>query len=927
MKKQQYPYECGGAWARIFHREADHEVPRPGFRSVPVWHEVDSLNYMIRADIAKKHLDKWRHEKGQPVTHDYNFAKACFDEAPWVFVDEALACHGQPTSVLVLAVCYNEEKLIPFFLRHYEPIADKIIVYDGGSTDCSLDLLRASPKVEIVSAPSAEMHNRDLMKIRNEAWKEYRDDYDWVIVCDMDEFLYHPQLSQRLDEYRIKLSVTVPKIIGYQMFAEKFPQDDGHSQIYDLVRNGFADPEHLNKSMIFYAKDVDINYDMGCHSAKPAGRVIYSQEPFYLLHYKYVGYDEFLERNRALAARVSEDDKANHWAYHYEEHAKMSREYFDLVGAKATDVFSAISGTGKKVEWENLKKQDKFTFWEIVERNQYKVYPSFFTNKNVLDVGANIGVFSLLARECGAKQILSVEPNPEALKMLVPNVEGRNIEVLEKAVAAKDGEHMKVVQKAGFVPHDGKTFTLPAEEGVETISLHTLLSHITDPNPIILKIDTEGAEYDFLYGTAPEDFNRIEHILIEMHQDGGSQVGKKNLINPLREYICSLGYQEMGMEIGVPDHAMIFRYDKMHPVVPPYHRPEVTVDICTKNRYYSTLPLTLMSVAMQSYPIRKIILVDDSDTEKDGKMKDLRNDPMYQYFFRLLQLKNIEWEVVFGPKKGQHHNHQIVMDKAKTELIWRIDDDESPEANALEELVKHMQPGVGCVGGLVLDPSNAKPSPTMYENRNKMAEIFSRENTQWVIQPPGQVFEVEHLYSSFLYRKVSDIGYDLSLSPVAHREETIFSHEYFRKGWKVLVTTDAKTWHFRNPQGGIRSTPNPELWEHDEKIFQRKLQSWAIKPEGKIFDIDAGIGDTICFKTILPDLLKKHKQLTIGTYYPTLFKDYPQIKILHPWAVKDILGHKVAELQNVYRHLWRESDRGRKLTLIEAYRELFIDEK
>jgi len=48
---------------------------------------------------------------------------------------------------------------------------------------------------------------------------------------------------------------------------------------------------------------------------------------------------------------------------------------------------------------------------------------------------------------------------------------------------------------------------------------------------------------------------------------------------------------------------------------------------------------------------------------------------------------------------------------------------------------------------------------------------------------------------------------------------------------------------------------------------------------------------------------------------------------MHPWQAKDIVGEKIAEVQNIYRYLWQESSKGRKLHLIEAYRELFLEEK
>jgi FkbM family methyltransferase len=1216
----------GGAWGKIRHLEENKDLPEPGFQNFPVWTHIDSLNYLVRADIAKKHAEKWRHKTTGPkvgpvtsglVTHDFDFAKACFEEKPWIFVDEVLGSHGQPMSILVQAVCWNEEKMIPFFLRHYLTFADKIIVYDGGSTDKSLELLRACDKVEIVPVPNDKMNNLELMRIRNEAWKEYREDYDWVIVCDMDEFLWHKNLKGKLEEFR-SARITVPTVVGFQMISDTFP-DNQIMQLYDCVREGFPDPEHLNKSMIFNPKCVDIRYAMGCHQANPIGTVVKSGEALYLLHFKFAGYTEFIERNKRMADRVSDEDKKNNWAFHYARDAQMTYEEFRQLKKKASFILDDAPTSNPLIARRDLQAQNSSIFYEIVETNQYRVFKKDFIGKNVIDVGANIGIFSLLADEYGAERIVAVEPQPPTLQILKQNVAGRSILVIDKAVGKKDGEWVEMVNRPEFSPTDGRMYSRPSLSGTETIGLDHLVASIDDGKPILLKVDCEGAEYDLFYGASLKTLGKIHTIVMETHEDIFRWEGKKGLADKLCNYLMALGFEETFKQDYLEDKVKLVRYDRMKPiddditvVISAFNRPEllkdqveaikkqtlkpkeiivwltkskhweegewkyadnevvkgegwvethfdipegvtlvsteqdlklparfaaalfaktnyvllldddvfpaegyleetlkvskrehavvsaygmyyenelndglakrygdngdkteeavevdvgghswfgrkewfstffrepvlletegddlhfaytlkkytdvkivvsalpdndrhiwsntrpeaglgiralharkwedvkiwtdptktswgvedkdyleknlndfnrrrqaamekyrtmknwnpiqtrltpevsktsnrkvdVTVDIATKNRYYSTLPLTILSVLMQTHPIKKIIIVDDSDNGPDGKMIDLRNDPMYQYLFSMISKKGIEWEVLFGPKKGQHHNHQIVLDRAKTDFIWRLDDDEYAEPNVLQDLVNLMTDGVGAVAGLVLDPKLSQMAPPNYFNTNKLSDIDTRENMQWLYHPKGKVIPVEHLYSSFLYRKVEDIKYCLELSPAAHREETLFSHEYVRKGWKIFVTTDAITWHFRNPQGGIRDHANPDFWSNDDKIFKRKLASWSIPIEGKIFQIDAGIGDTIVFMEILPKLIEKYKKVIVGTYYALLFKNFP-IQVMHPFQVKDIISEKAAELQNVYRKLWTAHDKGRKLTLLEAYQEMFLED-
>jgi hypothetical protein len=128
--------------------------------------------------------------------------------------------------------------------------------------------------------------------------------------------------------------------------------------------------------------------------------------------------------------------------------------------------------------------------------------------------------------------------------------------------------------------------------------------------------------------------------------------------------------------------------------------------------------------------------------------------------------------------------------------------------------------------------------------------------------------EVDHLYSSFLYR--ADVAhYDTTLSPVAHREETIFTHSLKEKGYKLYYINGAITYHFRQEQGGIRDHKQQDYYLHDEIKFREHLEKSGIK----VVRENGGLGDNIIFKeNALKPLLNKYKKIILGTCYPDLFK-------------------------------------------------------
>ena len=293
--------------------------------------------------------------------------------------------------------------------------------------------------------------------------------------------------------------------------------------------------------------------------------------------------------------------------------------------------------------------------------------------------------------------------------------------------------------------------------------------------------------------------------------------------------------------------------------------PNVTCGIPTKNRY-DTLLLTLQAIAFQTHREIDVIIVDDSD-----QPVDLRTLPAYRSVFELFNAHKINFQVEFGQKRGQHHSHQRIQELAKTEFIWRIDDDEIPEPNALERLLstitKHEK--CGAVGGLVLPPNPSE----VPDNAANLISDLNLPNVQWYRHPTWRTLEVEHLHSTFLYRRGIE-KFNLDLSPAAHREESLFTHGILRKGYKLLVDTGAITWHFRSNHGGIRSHTDGEFWTHDEQIFSTKLKEWGINsPTTKVAVLDAGKGDHVIFRKLIPDLQKKYEKVIVASCFPDVFEN------------------------------------------------------
>ncbi len=344
----------------------------------------------------------------------------------------------------------------------------------------------------------------------------------------------------------------------------------------------------------------------------------------------------------------------------------------------------------------------------------------------------------------------------------------------------------------------------------------------------------------------------------------------------------------------------------------------VTASISTKDRYFSTLPLAIAGVLAQTVLPEKFYLFDD------GEHKDIRGITPYNNLLRLLSYKGVDWEVVWAPRLGQVRNHQDALDRAKTEFVWRLDDDNIPEPRTLETLLEVAKdPSVGAVGGLVLFPVGMSPRPPGLTSR--MEDIFHpMGNLQWHTWD-GPNEEVDHLYSTFLYRMEAGRkagGYPKDLSPIGHHEETTFSYSIKRAGYKLLVTPKATTWHLRDDQGGIRAYKDANLWAEDSRKFLGRLKDWGVTLRRfEVAVLDNGIGDHIVFKkVVLPELRKKHagKHLVVAACYPEVFAMEKDLTLVSIADAKAAFGN--IDKWNVYA--WAASN-GWKGPLEGAFRKIY----
>lgn len=210
--------------------------------------------------------------------------------------------------------CYNEEAILPYFLEHYR-FAQKIFIYDNYSVDRSIGIVTENPKVEVISIDTNNQFlEASLSNIKNHGWKQSRGEADWVIVCDIDEFLYYPDWERLFRELKEAMA-TIAKPVGYHMISLDFPRDYS-KPITQQVNRGHPSVTY-SKQVLFKPDAItEIRYETGAHIAEPLGSVSYFQSPdLKVLHYKSLGWEYLNHKIMQNRVRLNqaEVDQKNNW--------------------------------------------------------------------------------------------------------------------------------------------------------------------------------------------------------------------------------------------------------------------------------------------------------------------------------------------------------------------------------------------------------------------------------------------------------------------------------------------------------------------------------------------------------------------------------------------------------------------------------------
>ena len=236
----------------------------------------------------------------------------------------------------------------------------------------------------------------------------------------------------------------------------------------------------------------------------------------------------------------------------------------DTLRLKASP-FIAISADGIKLELRP-RRGESFTFFENLVRQDYLMHGmALYPGAIVIDVGANIGSFTLLAASIvGVNgRVYAFEPVGETFARLERNISLNrmgNVVPCREAIGGKEGSiTINTHEKSAYASATVKFEHTSAAETARCSTVQGTIERYGLERVDFLKVDCEGGEYEIFRSMTPSTASKIGQIAMEVHPtDGESEDALEAALRDLgfsvrrfgwNWYATRPGFKPGGMEL------------------------------------------------------------------------------------------------------------------------------------------------------------------------------------------------------------------------------------------------------------------------------------------------------------------------------------------------------------------------------------------
>jgi hypothetical protein len=238
-----------------------------------------------------------------------------------------------PLKLTVITNVYNEEYFLPFWLEHHKKIFDHGVVFDWGSSDSSMDIIRKMcPTWEIIPSPLKlfDAYENDIL-IMNEEVKH--DGYKMVL--NTTEFLVSPKpirelLSSERNSYYMRV---VPSVLSTHATQDPQNLKELFENITRVCIGGIPITERASRCIHSWDHG---HYSLGRHLQTLP---LTGDLPFYVLWFGFYPWNEkFHARKLQIKDKIPQSDYEKGFSHQHKE----SREGNEYRREKALELSTSI---------------------------------------------------------------------------------------------------------------------------------------------------------------------------------------------------------------------------------------------------------------------------------------------------------------------------------------------------------------------------------------------------------------------------------------------------------------------------------------------------------------------------------------------------------------------------------------------------------
>lgn len=192
--------------------------------------------------------------------------------------------------IWVNTIIHNEENFIWFAVMSVVDFVDKVLIYDTGSTDKTVEIIKEIQKIKgdkIVFKEVGAVDKNEFTKVRQEMLEE--SDCDWILIVDGDEIWSDgsiKKITEKINKDGKKLNgIVVPYYVALGDIYHYQEEKAGRYQL--LKRIGHLSLRALNKKIpglhVGLPYGTEGFYDEGNEQIHEGENVVYLNTPYFHL--------------------------------------------------------------------------------------------------------------------------------------------------------------------------------------------------------------------------------------------------------------------------------------------------------------------------------------------------------------------------------------------------------------------------------------------------------------------------------------------------------------------------------------------------------------------------------------------------------------------------------------------------------------------